>query len=127
MRVIFACVHSAGRSQMSAAFFNARVKPGVAEAVAAGTQPAERVHPEVVAAMKEIGLDLSAARPRKLDDALARSAKLLVTMGCGDACPFVPELEVLDWTLPDPKGKPPERVRAIRGEIGAKAGALLRA
>lgn len=125
-RVIFACVHSAGRSQMSAAFFNAKVKPGVAEAIAAGTQPAERVHPEVVAAMKEIGLDLSAARPRKLDDALARSAQLLVTMGCGDACPFVPELEVVDWTLPDPKGQPPERVRAIRDEIAAKIGTLIR-
>ena len=126
-RVIFACVHSAGRSQMAAALFNRRVRPGVAEAVAAGTQPAERVHPEVVAVMKEIGVDLSAARPRLLDDALAASASLLVTMGCGEACPFVPGLEVVDWALPDPKGRPAETVREIRDEIARKVDALVRA
>ena len=123
--VIFACVHSAGRSQMAAAFFDANVAPGAARAVSAGTQPAERVHPEVVAAMAEIGIDLSAARPRKLDDALAASASLLVTMGCGDACPFVPGLEVVDWSLPDPKGQPPARVREIRDEIRTRTLALL--
>ena len=124
--VIFACVHSAGRSQMSAAFFNALADPACARGVAAGTQPAERVHPEVVATMREVGIDVSAAKPTLLTDELARQASLLVTMGCGESCPVVPGLERADWELSDPKGQPPERVRAIRDDIRARVLALVR-
>ena len=116
-RVVFACVHNAGRSQMAAAFFNALADPAKAVAVSAGTQPGERVHPEVVAAMREMGIDLSAQRPQKLTEELAARASLLVTMGCGDACPYVPGLPRDDWPLADPKGQPLERVRAIRDEV----------
>jgi arsenate reductase len=123
--VIFACVHNAGRSQMAAAFFNARADPGLARAISAGTQPGERVHPEVVEVMREVGIDLSGARPQKLTDALARTGSLLVTMGCGDACPFVPGLEKDDWPLEDPKDKPSERVREIRDEILARVDTLI--
>ncbi len=124
--VVFACVHSAGRSQMSAAFFNALADPTRAAAVAAGTVPAERVHPEVVEAMREAGIDLSGARPALLTDELARGAALLVTMGCGESCPVVPGLERVDWELPDPQGQPPERVRAIRDDVRARVLALVR-
>jgi len=123
--VIFACVHNAGRSQMAAAFFNAMVDPTKARAASAGTQPGERVHPEVVAVMREAGIDLAGSKPRLLDETLAREGSLLVTMGCGDACPFVPGLERDDWPLPDPKGQPVERVRAIRDEIRTRTLALL--
>lgn len=115
--VIFACVHNAGRSQMAAAFFTALADPGRAQAESAGTEPADQVHPEVVVAMRESGIDLSHARPQRLTDELARSATLLVTMGCGEACPFVPGLQRVDWPIEDPKGKPPEAVRKIRDEI----------
>jgi arsenate reductase len=115
--VLFACVHNAGRSQMAAAFFNALADPGTARALSAGTQPADRVHAQVVEAMLEVGIDLESARPRLLTPELSGSANLLVTMGCGDACPFVPGLKVEDWPLADPNGKPPERVREIRDEI----------
>lgn len=115
--VIFACVHNAGRSQMAAAFFNAFAKPQRARAVSAGTNPGERVHPEVVTVMGELGVDLSTATPRKLTDDLAATATLLVTMGCGDACPYLPGLRRDDWPLEDPKGKPPDRVRQIRDDI----------
>lgn len=125
--VIFACVHSAGRSQMSAAFLNALADPQRATALSAGTEPAERVHPEVVEVMREVGLDLTGARPRLLTDDLARGASLLVTMGCGESCPFVPGLEIVDWELPDPKGQPLERVRAIRDDIHARVAALVQA
>ena len=124
--VIFACVHSAGRSQMAAAFFNALADPNVAAAVSAGTEPAARVHPEVVQAMSEVGLDISAAQPRLLSDELARKATLLVTMGCGEACPLVPGLERDDWNLPDPKGRPVEEVRAIRDDVRRRVADLLR-
>jgi arsenate reductase (thioredoxin) len=124
-QVIFACVHNAGRSQMAASFFNALADAGKARAVSAGTQPAERVHPEVVAAMGDAGIDVSAARPQRLTPELAAGAKLLVTMGCGDQCPFVPGLEVLDWPLPDPKGQPPERVREIRDDIRQRIADLI--
>jgi arsenate reductase len=124
--VIFACVHNAGRSQMAAAFFNAEAEPARARAVSAGTQPGERVHPEVVTVMREIGLDLAHARPQRLTDGLAASARLLVTMGCGESCPFVPGLEREDWPLEDPKGKPAEKVREIRDEIRRRVGDLLR-
>ena len=123
--VIFACVHNAGRSQMAAAFFNALVDPTKAHGVSAGTQPGERVHPEVLAAMHEVGIDLSSAKPQKLTDELAHSAQMLITMGCGDACPAVPGLRRDDWPLEDPKGKPVERVRAIRDDVRARVAALL--
>ncbi len=125
--VIFACVHNAGRSQMAAAFFNALADGTKARAVSAGTAPGERVHPEVLAVMSEAGIDLSAARPQRLTDDLARGAQLLVTMGCGDACPVVPGLARDDWPLEDPKGRPVERVREIRDEVWARVEALLRA
>ncbi len=115
--VVFACVHNAGRSQMAAAFFNAAADPAQATAVSAGTEPAAHVHPEVVAAMREVGVDLSHAVPRRLTGELAARAALLVTMGCRETCPVVPGLERADWNLEDPKGQPPERVRAIRDEI----------
>ena len=116
-KVIFACVHNAGRSQMAAAFFNRLADPARAVAVSAGTQPAARVHPEVAAVMAEVGADLTAARPQLLTRDLAQGAAVLITMGCGDECPFVPGLAVRDWPLEDPKGRPIERVRAIRDEI----------
>ena len=123
--VIFACVHNAGRSQMAAAFFNAIADPKRARAVSAGTQPGARVHPEVVAAMREVGIDLSAAVPQRLTDELAAGAELLITMGCGDACPTVPGLRRDDWPLPDPKGQPIERVREIRDEIHSRVSDLV--
>jgi arsenate reductase (thioredoxin) len=123
--VIFACVHNAGRSQMAAAFFNQLADPARAHAVSAGTAPGDRVHPEVVAVMQEEGIDLSAARPRKLTPEIAAQAQLLITMGCGDECPYVPGLRRDDWPLPDPKGQPIERVRAIRDDIRARVEALV--
>jgi arsenate reductase len=124
--VLFACVHNAGRSQMAAAFFNRLADPARARALSAGTEPGTAVHPEVIAVMREEGVDLSQARPRRLSDELARSAQVLVTMGCGDACPVVPGAERMDWPLPDPKGLPLADVRAIRDEIRARVMALLR-
>lgn len=122
---IFACVHNAGRSQMAAAFFNLYADREC-RAISAGTAPAEHVHPEVVVVMREIGMDLSHARPQKLTAELAQKAAVLVTMGCGEACPFVPGLKVIDWAIPDPKGQPAERVRQIRDEIHEKIRILLR-
>jgi arsenate reductase len=124
-KVIFACTHSAGRSQMAAAFFNALADPQKARAVAAGTEPAQRVHPEVAAAMGEAGFDLSGARPQKLTAKLAADASLMVTLGCGENCPYVPGLRVEDWALDDPKGKPTEEVRRIRDQIGARVTELI--
>jgi arsenate reductase len=126
-RVIFACVHNAGRSQMAAAFFSRMADPGRAEAISAGTRPAERVHPEVVEAMREVDVDLSARRPQLLTDELARDASLLVTMGCGDECPYAPGLERADWALPDPKGRPPGEIRRIRDEIRDRVSTLVKA
>lgn len=123
--VIFACVHNAGRSQMAAAWFAQLADPDKARAVSAGTQPGARVHPEVQAAMQEVGVDLSGAKPQLLTDELARGAQLLVTMGCGDACPVVPGLRRDDWPLEDPKGKPVERVREIRDEIRGRVAELI--
>jgi arsenate reductase len=102
---------------MAAAFFNAMVDPALARAVSAGTQPADRVHAEVLAAMREIGIDLGAAKPQRLTAELAAQAQVLVTMGCGESCPMVPGLKVLDWQVPDPKGQPTDRVREIRDVI----------
>ena len=124
-RVIFACVHNAGRSQMAAAFFNQLVDRTRAEAVSAGTQPGERVHPVVVDVMNEVGINLSGNRPQLLTGGLASDANLLVTMGCGDECPFVPGLKVDDWPLQDPKGQPMEVVRQIRDDIKSRVTALV--
>ncbi len=125
--VLFACVHNAGRSQMAAALFNALADPDKARAVSAGTAPGERVHPEVLSAMAELGIDLSSVRPQKLTDALASQAAVLVTMGCGEACPVVPGLRVLDWPLQDPKGQPAPRVREIRDDVRQRVADMLRA
>jgi arsenate reductase len=124
--VIFACVHNAGRSQIAAAWFNSLADPTKARAVSAGTQPGERVHPVVVDVMREAGLDVSANRPQLLTADLARGAALLVTMGCGEECPYVPGLVTDDWPLPDPKGRPVEEVRSTRDEIRERVSALLR-
>jgi arsenate reductase len=123
--VLFACVHNAGRSQMAAALFNALADPARGRGLSAGTAPGDRVHPEVVEAMREAGIDLASARPRRLTPELAAGAQLLVTMGCGDECPYVPGLRREDWPLDDPKGKPIERVREIRDDIRARVEALL--
>ena len=124
-KVIFACVHNAGRSQMAAAFFNKLADRKKAEAVSAGTEPGVRVHPEVLAVMQEIGIDLSNAKPQKLTEELASDAQLLITMGCGDRCPYVPGLRRDDWPLRDPKGQPIEEVRAIRDEIRDRVQSLI--
>jgi arsenate reductase len=126
-RVIFACVHNAGRSQMAAAFYNQLADRSKAEAISAGTEPGLRVHPEVLAAMQEVGIDLSGAEPQKLTEELAGGAALLITMGCGDKCPYVPGLRRDDWPLKDPKGLPMEEVRAIRNDIRLRVTDLLKA
>jgi arsenate reductase len=124
-RVIFACVHNAGRSQMAAAFLSQMADPARVEAASAGTQPGERVHPAVVDVMQEVGVDLTARRPQRLTEELARGASLLITMGCGDECPYVPGLQRDDWPLPDPKNLPISEVRAIRDEIRSRVAALV--
>jgi len=123
--VVFACVQNAGRSQMAAAWFNLLSDPARARAVSAGTSPAPAVHAEVVAAMREVGIDLCQAQPRKLTEDLARSADRMVTMGCDENCPYIPGLAVEDWPLPDPKEQPVERVREIRDEIRRRVEDLL--
>jgi arsenate reductase (thioredoxin) len=123
--VLFACVHNAGRSQMAAAWFNRLVDPRHAQAISAGTNPGTRVHPEVVTAMREAGVDLAGASLTKLTREVAEQAQVLVTMGCGDACPFVPGIRIEDWPLEDPNGQPLERVREIRDEIRDRVQALL--
>lgn len=125
--VLFACVHNAGRSQMAAAWFNQLADPAKARAISAGTQPADGVHPEVVDAMREVGIDLAHAVPGPLTRELAGSATLLVTMGCGEECPYVPGLERVDWMVEDPKGAAIDRVRAIRDEIRRLVSALVTA
>ncbi|MEY4547082.1 MAG: hypothetical protein RL685_3277 [Pseudomonadota bacterium] len=125
--VLFACVHNAGRSQMAAAWFNALVNPERARGISAGTQPGTRVHPEVLVAMLEVGIDLSQATPQFLSTELAEAATLLITMGCGEACPAVPGLRRLDWPLEDPKGKELVRVRQIRDEVRERVLQLLAA
>ncbi len=123
--ILFACVHNAGRSQMAAALFNRLADPAKGRAVSAGTAPGDRVHPEVVTVMEEEGIDLSGARPRKLTPELAAGAQVLITMGCGDECPYVPGVRRDDWPLEDPKGKPLDHVRAIRDDIRARVEALI--
>jgi len=124
-RVLFVCVQNAGRSQMAEALFT-RAADGVHEARSAGTRPADSVHPEVVATMDELGIDLAGAVPRRLTDADAEWADLVVTMGCGDECPVLPGKRYLDWDLDDPAGRPSAEVRAIRDQIGRRVDALLR-
>jgi arsenate reductase len=126
-KVIFACVHNAGRSQMAAAFFNAFSRPEEARAISAGTQPGDGVHPEVVSVMREIGIDLSQSRPQRLTTELAKGARVLVTMGCGEECPVVPGVLRDDWPLPDPKGKPLEEVRRIRDDIRERVSRMVAA
>lgn len=111
--VLFACVHNAGRSQIAAALFNHYADPGKARAISAGTHPAERVHPEVVTAMKARGVELSAHTPQKLTPELAATADWLITMGCGDECPVVPGARRDDWPIADPKGQASAKVDAI--------------
>jgi arsenate reductase len=123
--VLFACVHNAGRSQMAAAIFNMFADPSKARAISAGTQPGARVHPEVVQVMNEAGVALENLVPKKLTDELAAEASILVTMGCGEACPVLPGVERDDWPLDDPKGQPLERVREIRAEIERRVRTLL--
>jgi arsenate reductase len=124
-RVIFACRHNAGRSQMAAAFFNRVADPARAQALSAGTMPAQRVHPEVAQAMLELGIELAGAKPQLLTTELAAGARFLVTMGCGEECPYIPGAQVEDWPLEDPKGKPLERVREIRDEIQRRVAELV--
>ncbi len=121
--VLFVCLHNAGRSQMAQALFE-RAAAGRHTALSAGTTPAERVHPEVVEVMRELGIDLSARRPQLLTPELAGRADVIVTMGCGDACPVIPGKRHLDWNLPDPKGRPLAEVRATRDEIQRRAATL---
>jgi arsenate reductase len=123
--VLFACVHNAGRSQMAAAFFNALVDSTSARAISAGTEPADRVHPVVMAAMREAGISLSDARPALLTADIAARADLLITMGCGDGCPVVPGLRREDWPLQDPAGRPIEEVRRVRDAIRDRVDALI--
>jgi protein-tyrosine-phosphatase len=126
--VLFVCLHNAGRSQMSRALFDrAAAAAGRHRALSAGSvaDPEGRVHPEVVEAMRELGVDLAGVRPVRLTRALAERADVVVTMGCGDACPYIPGKRYVDWDLPDPKGRPLDEVRAVRDEIARRVEALL--
>jgi arsenate reductase len=134
--VLFVCLHNAGRSQMSQALFERaaagrhtaagrHATAGKHTALSAGTTPAEHVHPEVLAVMQELGIDLSDRHPKLLTRALAEQADIVVTMGCGDACPYIPGKRYIDWDLPDPKGRRLDEVRAIRDEIDRRVGLLL--
>ncbi len=122
--VLFVCLHNAGRSQMSQALFE-RAAGGAHTALSAGTTPAERVHPEVVEVMGELGIDLASRQPRLLTRELAEQADLIVTMGCGDECPYIPGKRYLDWDLPDPKGRPLVEVRATRDDIARRVRQLV--
>ncbi|MEA2244624.1 MAG: hypothetical protein QOD24_4180 [Solirubrobacteraceae bacterium] len=124
-RALFVCLHNAGRSQMSAALFE-RAAAGRHTADSAGTTPGERVHPEVVEVMRELGIDLADRVPRRLTREAAERANVVVTMGCGDECPYIPGKRYVDWDLPDPKGRPVDEVRAIRYDIAARVEALVR-
>jgi arsenate reductase (thioredoxin) len=122
--VLFVCLHNAGRSQMSQALFE-RAADGRHTALFAGTTPAEHVHPEVIEVMRELGIDLAGRRPQLLTLELAEQADVVVTMGCGDACPYIPGKRYIDWDLADPKGRPLAEVRAIRDEIATRTRALV--
>ena len=118
-RVLFVCLHNAGRSQMSQALFE-RAAAGRHEAASAGTTPGARIHPEVVEVMRELDIELVGRVPRRLTNDLARWADVVVTMGCGDECPYIPGKRYLDWDVPDPKGRPLSEVRATRDEIALR-------
>jgi protein-tyrosine-phosphatase len=122
--VLFVCLHNAGRSQMSQALFE-RAADGRHTAASAGTTPAERVHPEVIEVMREVGIDLADRRPQLLTRGLAEQADVVVTMGCGDQCPFIPGKRYIDWELQDPQGRPLDEVRATRDEIARRVQQLL--
>jgi arsenate reductase (thioredoxin) len=121
---LFVCLHNAGRSQMSQAFFE-QDADGRHTAASAGTTPADHVHPEVVALMRELGIDLSERHPQLLTHQLAEQADVIVTMGCGDQCPYIPGKRYIGWDLPDPKDKPLQQVRAIRDEIHRRVNELV--
>jgi len=125
IRVLFACVHNAGRSQMASAWFNELADPRKAAAISAGTAPGGHVHPEVLCTMLEVGIDLSAVVPCLLSAELAASASWLITMGCGESCPVVPNVRRDDWPIEDPKGKSIERVREIRDEVHQRVAAFV--
>jgi arsenate reductase len=126
IRVVFACVNNAGRSQMAAAWFNALADATRAQAISAGTQPASHVHAEVLAAMQEVGIDLSSSKPQILTPAMLSDASHLVTMGCGEACPVAPpSVRRLDWPIEDPKGGSMSRVKQIRDEIRGRVERLI--
>src|SRR5947209_3864275 len=124
--VLFVCVHNAGRSQMAAAFLEHHADGGVVVR-SAGTAPADEINPAVIEAMSEVGIDLPAARarPKSLADAAVRQADVVVTMGCGDTCPFFPGVRYIDWELDDPAGRPLEEIRCIRNEIERRVLELL--
>ena len=124
-RVLFVCLHNAGRSQMSQALFE-RAAGGRHDAESAGTTPGDRVHPEVVEAMRELGVEIADRTPKRLERKAAERADVVVTMGCGDECPYIPGKRYLDWDLPDPKGRPVEEVRAIRDTIADRIEQLVR-
>jgi arsenate reductase len=124
-RVLFVCLHNAGRSQMSEALFT-RAAQGRHQAESAGTTPGERVHPEVVTAMRELGIDLEGRVPQRLTTEAGERADVVVTMGCGDECPYIPGKRYLDWELEDPKGRPLADVRRTRDEIAERVERLVR-
>ena len=124
-KVVFACVANAGRSQIAAAIFNEQADTARAYAISAGTRPGPAVHPEVVAALAEIGIDISSATPQYLSSDLLKDAHMLITMGCGDECPLVPGMERDDWPIDDPKGQPLETVRRIRDRIRSQVAVLI--
>jgi len=123
--VLFACVHNAGRSQIAAALFNKYADPSRARAISAGTQPVSHVHPEVIAEMRDRGIDLSSQTPRKLTPQLASTAQWLITMGCGDECPIVPGAQRDDWPVQDPKDQPAAAVNAIIDDIDRRVRLLI--
>jgi protein-tyrosine-phosphatase len=123
-RVLFVCLHNAGRSQISQALFE-RAAAGKHQGASAGTTPAAEVHPAVVAVMRELGIDLADVRPRMLTTELAEQADVMVTMGCGDQCPYIPGKRYIDWDLPDPRGRPVDEVRAVRDDIAQRVAALV--
>jgi arsenate reductase len=125
VNVLFVCIQNAGRSQIASALFE-RAAAGTHASRSAGSDPAEHVHPEVVEVMRELDIDISGRVPRKLGRADAEWADVVVTMGCGDACPYIPGKRYIDWQLDDPHGQPPGRVREIRDDIAARVEALLR-
>ena len=124
-QILFACIHNAGRSQIAAAWLNKLADPSRVRAISAGTQPGERVHPEVLEAMRAVGIDLAGSKPQRLTDELAEASTMLITLGCGEACPAVPGLRRDDWPVEDPKGKSMERVEAIRDELRGRVEALI--